>query len=118
MYYLEVAGDGDLVIHRGDKSGPVMATCDPCAHRTETMTDIRFFDGTGDIHLHHMPHKMLHKHGETRFTYGTKKYRWIGHMDSWMTQQMPLLLCSILRGLTTVGTKLGDWKLCLRGENC
>ena len=80
MYYLDVAGDGELTVHRGDKSGPVIAASDPCAYRTESVTDIRFFDATGDIRLEHMPHKILHKHSDTRFTYGTKGYHWIGLM--------------------------------------
>jgi hypothetical protein len=78
VYYCDAAPDHKLIVHRGDKSGPVIATGDPCLSK-EGLTEIHFPESETVIELQHVHHKFLHLHGKTTFTFNGKRYHWKGH---------------------------------------
>jgi hypothetical protein len=60
LYYCErephsTLNDGKLVFHRGDKSGPIMATAVPCPFQT-SQTDIHFVSPDRIVPLKHKHH--------------------------------------------------------------
>jgi hypothetical protein len=77
MYYCDAALDHRLIIHRGDKSGPIIATGEPCLSQ-EGLTEIHFA-GYGSLQLKHVHHKFLRFRGKTSFEYNGKVYHWRGH---------------------------------------
>src|SRR5438045_445587 len=79
MYYCEAAADHKLAIHRGDKTGPVIATTGVLNRDKEGVTEVYFNDGPSPVTLEHTHHKLFHIHGKTAFTYNGKKYHWKGH---------------------------------------
>ena len=78
MYYCEAAPGHKLTIHRGDKTGPVIATTGDVNMAKEGVTEVRFADESNSIVLEHVHHKFLHIYGKTMFTYNGKKYHWKG----------------------------------------
>ena len=70
--------DHKIVVHRGPKTGPVLATGLLCPNK-EGVTEVHVEGDTGVITLEHVKHAPLHIHGKTEFSYDGKKYRWKGH---------------------------------------
>ena len=70
--------DHKIIVHRGPKTGPVLATGLLCPDK-EGVTEVHFESDTGVITLEHVKHAPLHIHGKTEFSYRGKKYHWKGH---------------------------------------
>jgi hypothetical protein len=77
VYYLEVSADHGITIHRGSKTGLVIATGVLCREK-EGVTQVQFPGAATSIDLQHVSHDIF-SHGKTGFTYADKKYHWKGH---------------------------------------
>lgn len=75
-------GPGDTIsLHRGGKTGPVIATADPC-HEQQGSSKINCTDPESTIVLEHVPRRMLGLLSpKTKFSIGDKKYYWKGYTD-------------------------------------
>ena len=78
MYFCEAVSDRKIIIHRGGKTGPVIATGSVCSDKEGT-TEVQSQDDVSMITLEHVHHDLLHTHGKTSFTYNGKRYHWKGH---------------------------------------
>jgi len=92
-YYCEARPDHKLVIHRGDKSGPVIATTANLTPEEEDITEIYFADNLNPIVLEHDDPQLFNIHGKTTFTYNGKKYHWKG--DTKLVEDETLTLLAI-----------------------
>jgi hypothetical protein len=80
MYYEETTKEHNLNIHRGDKTGPIIARGNTCLEKEGT-TEVHFSESqsSATISLIHQHHDFWHFHGKTTFEYEGKKYHWKGH---------------------------------------
>lgn len=78
MYYCETDEESNVIIHRGDKDGPVIATATQCLGQNG-VTDIQFTESGPTIRLEHVHSVLPFFHGKTFLTVGEKKYHWKGH---------------------------------------
>jgi hypothetical protein len=67
-----------MLIHRGDKGGPVIATAD-LSQAKEGISVIEFQEPQSVVHLAHVRHRLPLTHANTYFTFGGKKYHWKAH---------------------------------------
>jgi len=74
-YYCEADGKLHLTVHKGDKSGPVIATA-ILSRDPDGVTEIKFTEPGQALHLKHV-HDFFH--GRTTFETGRKKVHWKGH---------------------------------------
>ena len=80
MYSCEAGPDHKLVIHRGENTGPVIATTGGLnSAKEDGVTEVYVTDDSDPITLKHVHHEFFHVHGKTMFTYNGKKYHWKGH---------------------------------------
>ena len=79
MYYCQAEPDHKLTIHRGDKTGPVIATTGGINPAKKGVTEVHVQGESNPIILEHVHREFLHIHGKTMFTYNGKKYHWKGH---------------------------------------
>jgi hypothetical protein len=73
-YYCEADKKLHLTVHKGDKSGPVIATAIQC-HDKDGVTEIKLMEPSQVLHLEHH-HGFFH--GRTSFEIGGKKVHWKG----------------------------------------
>jgi hypothetical protein len=78
LYYCNVGPKHEITIHRGDKSGPVIATGEACPD-PEGSTDLKLPDEKNVLRLEHTHRKLFHIHGKTEFSYQGRSYHWKGH---------------------------------------
>jgi hypothetical protein len=67
-----------MLIHQGDKKGPVIATAD-LSRATEGISVVEFIEPQCTVQLDHVHHKLPWTHANTYFTFGGKKYHWKAH---------------------------------------
>jgi len=67
-----------MLIHQGDKEGPVIATAD-LSRATEGISVVEFMEPKSTIQLEHIHHKLPWTHANTYFTFAGKKYHWKAH---------------------------------------
>ena len=67
-----------MLIHQGDKEGPVIATVD-LSRATEGISVVEFKEPHVIVQLEHVHHKLPFTHANTYFTFGGKKYHWKAH---------------------------------------
>ena len=79
-YYCETAIDHELIFHRGEKTGPVIATAIPCLQK-EGGTDIHFMNPKLVIPLQHIHHILQFTHDKNNFEHKDKKYHWKDHTE-------------------------------------
>lgn len=77
LYYCEVDEGSNLRIHRGDKSGPIIAEVNTCLV-TPGGTDVHLADPLRTVELLHLPHGDT---SQTRFSIDDKRYHWKGHSE-------------------------------------
>ena len=80
VYYCEVADEHKLILHRGSKEGPIIATGVPCLEK-EGYTDIHFTEPKFTISFQHEHHTLPFLHTKNRFEYNGKKYYWKDHHE-------------------------------------
>jgi len=80
LYYCEVSTseESKLVVHRGPKSGPIIAQINPCL-ATPGLTDIQLSDPLYTLELEHVDHPDYTSF--TKFSYNGKNYHWKGHAE-------------------------------------
>ena len=66
-----------MVIHRGDQSGPIIATANACL-ATPGVTDVRFEEPLYTIELEHI---LQEDYSKTEFVANGKSYHWKGHSE-------------------------------------
>lgn len=75
IYYCEAAEDHKLILHRGEKSGEIIATGVLCLEK-EGYTDIHFTEPKLTISLEHKHQILPFLHVKNYFEYNGKKYYW------------------------------------------
>ena len=78
MYYAVADKEHNVTIHKGDKSGPVLATASQCLAK-DGVTDIHLTSPKETIQMEHVHRLLPFFHGKTLFTVNGKKYHWKGH---------------------------------------
>ena len=74
-------GPGSMVtFHRGEKTGPVIATAD-CCQEKQGSSKIEMVEPPTTVVLDHLPRRMLVLPPKTTFTFDGKKYYWKGYTD-------------------------------------
>ena len=64
-----------MLVHKGDKEGPVIATAD-LSRASEGVSVIEFAEPQSTSQLEHIHHRLPFTHSNTYFTFGGKKYHW------------------------------------------
>lgn len=80
MYYVEFGPGNDLTFHRGDKTGPVIATADCCQDK-QGSSKIQMLESSTTVTLEHIPRRALILSPKTTFSVGDDKYYWKGYSD-------------------------------------
>ena len=76
LYYCEVADDRKLILHQGEKAGPVICTADPCLAKHGS-SDLHFVDPEMTVSLHYKYHRLHPK--LAKFSIDNKSFRWKGY---------------------------------------
>lgn len=69
-----------ITFHRGEKSGPVIATAD-CCQEKQGSSKIEMIETSTNVVLEHLPRRMIVLPPKTSFTISGKKYYWKGYTD-------------------------------------
>jgi hypothetical protein len=74
-------GPGNTItLHRGGKTGAVIATAEPCQEK-QGSSKIQYTEPESTIVLDHLPRRMIILPPKTSFTLDDKKYYWKGYTD-------------------------------------
>ena len=69
-----------ITVHRGDKTGPVIATAEACQEKQGSST-IQIVEPSSTILLEHLPRRMIVLPPKTTFSVDGKPYYWKGYTD-------------------------------------
>lgn len=79
LFYCEVDTE-NISIHRGDVSGPVIATTESFQGK-DGLTEIKLVDPPAVVPIRHKHHTLPLMHGHTQFKVDGKQYQWKKHME-------------------------------------
>lgn len=78
MYFAVADNEHNITVHKGDETGPILATATICLVK-DGQTDIHFLEPEETICLQHKHNLLPFFHGKTLFEKGGRKYHWSGH---------------------------------------